>query len=104
MPHRRKYVEAKNRVWFCVREGEKVECDASSDGAETLGFEVLDPDGKSVVRVSAVDGMECLQPTPRPGVWSLEVSKPSVGCYEDHRIGLKGIPGWLFVSEGRYWR
>ena len=104
MPHRRKYVEAKNRVWFCVREGEKVECDASSDGAETLGFEVLDPDGKSVVRVSAVDGMECLQPTPRPGVWSLVVSKPSAGCYEDHKIGLKGVPGWLFVSEGRYWR
>ncbi len=103
MPHRRKYVEAKNRVWFCVREGEKIQCDAISAGVETLAFEVFDPDGKSVARVAAVDGMECLQPTPRAGVWSLEVSKPSRGCYEDHRIGLKGVPGWLFVSEGRYW-
>ena len=104
MPHRRKYLEAKNRVWFCVRAGEKIQCDATSSGGETLAFEVFDPDGKSVARVSAVDGMECFQPTPRAGVWSLEVSKPSVGCYEDHRIGVKGIPGWLFVSEGRYWR
>ena len=97
-------MEAKNRVWFCVREGEKVQCDATSSGGETLAFEVFDPDGKSVARVPAVDGIECVQPTPRAGVWSLEVGKPSVGCYEDHKIGLKGIPGWLFVSEGRYWR
>ena len=47
---------------------------------------------------------ERVQPAPREGVWSMEIFKPEVGAYEDHTITVRGVPGWLFVSEGRYWK
>ena len=103
MPERRKYQNAKNRVWICVKEGEKFEFDATSEGMETICFEVFGPDGKSVVRIPTVDGSERVQPEPRAGVWAVETSKPAEGVYEDHSISAKGVPGWFFVSEGRYW-
>ena len=103
MPERRKYQNAKNRVWICVKDGERLECDATSDGRETLCLEVFDPDGKSVARIPSVDGSERVQPEPRAGVWAMETSKPEDGVYEDHGITVRGVPGWLFVCEGRYW-
>jgi hypothetical protein len=33
----------------------------------------------------------------------METSKPEDGVYEDHGITVRGVPGWLFVCEGRYW-
>ena len=104
MPDRRKYQNAKNRMWVCVKDGERFGCEATSVGKESLCFEVYDPDGKSVARIPTVDGWERILSEPRAGVWAIETSRPAEGVYEDHSISVKGVPGWLFLCEGRYWR
>lgn len=104
MHDRDRYLNAKNRVWFLVGKGERFECRAVTYGVETLGFEVFDPDGRSVAHTPTAEGLERFQPEPREGVWAMEVSKPQEGSYEDHEIEVRGVPGWLFVCKGRYWR
>ena len=60
---------------------------------------------KKEIEVECLEGRQVRLTAPEGFSYSwYEVGKPSVGCYEDHKIGLKGVPGWLFVSEGRYWR
>ena len=104
MPGRSRYFDGKHRVWAYVGAGEKFEFRAITYGAESVGLEMFDPDGKSVARVPTAEGLERLQPEPREGLWAIELSKPTEGAYEDHEIEVRGVPGWLFTCKGRFWR
>lgn len=38
-----------------------------------------------------------------PGMWRLSLARPSKGAFEDTRVDLAGVPGFLFLSKEKTW-
>lgn len=79
---------------------------ASGDGGECVAATVKDPSGKLVWNhgcVSAWAGT-VVEPGAASGLWTLTLAKPEKGSFEDERIDLVGIPGYLFLDSQRHWK
>ena len=102
----RKWIlSAKERFSFFAPGGMPVECDVSCSSGECVSLEVFDPSGERRCRVPTVDGVERYQGTASvDGFWEMAIGAPEQGAFEDFLLGVRGVPGWIFLSRGRAWK
>ena len=101
-----KWIEsAKERLLVFVPGNSTFECDVSCAVGETTGLEVFDPSGSRRLSVPTVEGLERFQASAEAdGFWEIGIRAPGYGAFEDFRLGVRGVPGWIFLSHGRYWK
>jgi hypothetical protein len=102
-PGTRMYRNMNHKLYFAVCNEKRVECDLIAAEVESFGAEVFDTSGKSVWKSKSVNGIERCQADGAEGLWSIEVTAPEIGIYEDYSITFRGVPGWLFLARDRYW-
>ena len=96
---------AKERMLVFVPRDSMFECDVSCAAGETTGLEVFDPSGSRRLAVPTVEGLERFQASAGiDGFWGIRISAPGYGAFEDFRLGVRGVPGWIFLSSGRHWK
>lgn len=79
---------------------------ASGGAGENVGVKVVDAKGTCVLADPTVVGWQvCAGGADAPsGLWTLELSAPAKGRFEDYMLDMAGIPGALFLSSDRYWK
>lgn len=66
---------------------------------------MFDSSGSRLFGIPTVEGVErCQAVAAEDGFWGIRVGAPAYGAFEDFCIGIKGVPGWIFLSRERYWR
>jgi len=77
----------------------------SGDGSELVHPVIRDPDGRMVWERDGIGGWEAyLSEKPvEPGLWSVELKRPTQGRYEDVSMLLFGAPPELFLCADKYW-
>jgi len=98
-------VYPKGEVFVCAAKGSRFGFVGLGSGIENFSAEVFDPTGKSVFRTdTAFDTLHFASPLrTQEGVWRLKVGKPRIGALEDMTLQVTGIPGFLFLTPGKYW-
>ncbi len=80
---------------------------AGEGAGEAVRAAVIDPAGKAVWAKDAITQMERFTAAEGQGasggVWEIRLGKPSQGGFEDFHVEALGVPGYLFLSRGRYW-
>lgn len=83
----------------------RIECSISCAAGECVSLALYDPCGDRHGWIPTVEGVgRCQAATVAAGAWAVKIGKPEYGAYEDHCIGVRGVPGWIFLCEGRYWK
>ena len=91
--------------WIDVPKGtRKFAFYASGDGVERVHARLYSPQNVRVWDEDNVSGWTkaVVQPPP-PGLWRVEVGRPTAGVFEDARYDLSCIPGFLFLSSEKTW-
>ena len=72
---------------------------------EVMAMRLTDPKGRVVESIDRLNGRKFVfsPPDPTSGLWSIEITKPAKGCFEDHSIDVVGIPPVFFLSREKYW-
>ena len=90
-------VKSNTRIFWPYMEG----CEVSNH-AIRLG---TPPSGSRQLAVPTVEGLERFQASAGiDGFWGIRISAPGYGAFEDFRLGVRGVPGWIFLSSGRHWK
>ncbi len=80
---------------------------AGEGAGEAVKVTVSDPSGANVWTRGAVTQAERFTAAEGQGsaggVWQVRVERPSEGAFEDFHVEALGVPGYLFLSRGRYW-
>ena len=96
---------ARERLLVFAPHNSQVECGISCTVGENVSLEMFDPSGARRFCIPTVEGAErCQAAAADDGFWGIRVGSPAYGVFEDFRIGIRGVPGWIFLSGGRYWK
>ena len=95
---------APERLQVRVPAGKAFECDIACSVGENVAFELSDPSGSVVTKLATVEGVERFQAkAEKTSSWGLRFGRPAFGAFEDFQVGVKGVPGWIFLTADRYW-
>lgn len=79
----------------------------SGSEGEGLQASVLDPSGKALWSRAQLTGIDRFTADHGEGVsgglWQLKLERPATGGFEDYRVDVRGVPGFLFLHPLRYW-
>ena len=96
---------AKERMLVFVPGNSPFECYVACAAGETAALEVFDPSGSRRLAVPTIEGLERFQSSAASdGFWGIRIGAPAYGAFEDFRLGVRGVPGWIFLSAGRAWK
>ena len=77
---------------------------AAGEGDERVTVSLFDPAGtRAWHRADLGNAARTKQMDPAPGLWRLDVARPSSGPFEDSLYGLAGIPAVFFRDPDRIW-
>ncbi len=83
----------------------RVECNVSCTGGECVSLALYNPSGKRECWIPTVEGIgRCQAEADVDGFWGIRIGEPEYGAFEDHHLGVRGVPGWIFLCQGRYWK
>ena len=94
-------------LWVYVPAGCRGAFFAGGSGSGGMtGVTLLNPLGETVWKVPSTDNWKAyVLPEGAPeGLWKFKVETPDKGPVEDFVLDLAEIPGFLFLSDRRYWR
>ena len=93
-----------SRAWIPVTKGRQFAFTFQGEDGERAGLKVSDPSGKVVWNEPTVDFDRYVSPADgEPGLWTIDVVPPQSGRFEDFMVYLTGVPGFLFLSDEKYW-
>ena len=98
-------ISSTGSMWINVPKGApKFALYASGEGVERVHARLYSPQEVRVWDEDNVSGWtKAVVKTPPPGLWRIEVGRPSDGAFEDARYDLSCIPGFLFLSSEKTW-
>ena len=92
-------------LWFRVADRvDRFHLLAAGEGVERVTVSLFDPAGTRVWhRADLGNSARTKQVDPAPGLWRLDVARPSSGPFEDSLYSLAGIPAVFFLDPDRIW-
>ena len=77
----------------------------SGDGIEQVHAALYSPQGERVWDQDNISSWSkaVIRNAPTPGLWRVTLARPSQGAFEDVRVDLAGIPGFLFLCKEKTW-
>ncbi|MDO5318102.1 MAG: right-handed parallel beta-helix repeat-containing protein [bacterium] len=98
-------ISSAGTMWLQVPKGAKdFALYVSGEGVERVHVTLDDPQNMRVWDHDNISNWSkaVLRPA-LPGLWTIKVSRPSQGCFEDSKYDVAGIPGFLFLSKEKTW-
>ncbi len=99
-------ISSAGQMWLSVPRGTDVTAlFVCGEGVEKVRVAVDDPTGARVWEQDEISAWTkaVFRKKPPAGLWTINVSRPSQGAFEDAKFDIAGVPGFLFLSKDRYW-
>ena len=98
-------ISSAGSMWVAVPMGtQKFAVFISGEGVEMVNAALFSPQGIEAWRKTDISGWEkAVVSNPPRGLWKITAAKPAKGYFEDARYDLAGVPGFLFLSDRKYW-
>lgn len=92
-------------LWFAVPVGaRRLAFFASGEGAERVHARLVSPQGVCLWDQDNISNWTRATIEPAlPGLWRIDIARPSQDFFEDTRLDLAGVPAFLFLNPDKTW-